>query len=55
MSEQTKTKTRARVPEGQTSYLKTRQKEPNDKGFIGYDTIWESWQKVTDYTTPKRP
>lgn len=48
-------KTRPKVPEGQTSYLRTKQKEPNDKGFVGYDTIWESFQKEAKYETPKRP
>jgi len=53
MSEQSQT--RPKVPEGQTSFLVTRQKEPNEKGFVGYDTIWESFQKEVKYTTPKRP
>lgn len=48
-------KTRPKVPEGETRFLKTRQREPNEKGFIGYDTIWESFQKESQYTTPKRP
>jgi hypothetical protein len=53
MSEQPKT--RPPVPEGNTRFLKTRQKEPDEKGFVGYDTSWESFQKVALYTTPKRP
>lgn len=53
MSEQPKT--RPQVPEGETRYVKTRQKQPNEKGFVGYDTIWESFQKVAEYATPKRP
>jgi hypothetical protein len=53
MSEQSKT--RPKVPEGKTRYLITRQKEPNEKGFVGYETIWESFQKVAEYTTPKHP
>ena len=48
-------KTRPQVPEGRTRFLKTRQKKPNEKGFIGYDTIWESFQKTAKYTTPKQP
>ncbi|MBW9256451.1 MAG: hypothetical protein K1566_03415 [Candidatus Thiodiazotropha sp. (ex. Lucinisca nassula)] len=48
-------KTRPKVPEGKSRYLTTRQKEANEKGFVGYDTIWESFQKVAEYTTPKRP
>ncbi len=47
--------TRPKVPEGNTRYLKTRQMEPNDKGYVGYETIWESFQKEVEYTTPKRP
>ena len=53
MSEQSAT--RPAVPEGNTRFLKTRQKEPNEKGFVGYDTIWESFQKEAQYTTPNRP
>lgn len=46
---------RPKVPEGKARFVLTRQKEPNEKGFVGYDTIWESFQKVAEYTTPKRP
>lgn len=53
MSEQSNT--RPKVPEGKTSYLITRQKEPTKKGFVGYETIWESWQTERKYTTPKKP
>jgi hypothetical protein len=53
MSEQPTT--RPKVPEGSTRYLKTRQKAPTEKGFVGYETIWESFQKTARYTTPKRP
>ncbi|MBT3660580.1 MAG: hypothetical protein HOB37_08025 [Rhodospirillaceae bacterium] len=48
-------KGRPKVPEGKTSYLTTKQMEPNEKGFVGYDTQWESWQKEVPYTTPKKP
>ncbi|MGD1984585.1 MAG: hypothetical protein PVF93_11825 [Chromatiaceae bacterium] len=48
-------KTRPKVPEGKTRYLLTRQKDANEKGYVGYDTIWESFQKEAEYTTPKRP
>ena len=47
--------TRPKVPEGKSRFLTTRQKEPNEKGYVGYDTIWESFQKEVKYTTPKRP
>ena len=46
MSEQPKT--RPQVPEGRTRFLITRQKAPTDKGYVGYDTIWEPWQKVAE-------
>ena len=53
MSEQKNTN--PKVPEGEARYLKTRQKEANEKGFVGYETIWESFQKEAEYTTPKKP
>jgi hypothetical protein len=52
MSEQ---KARPKVPEGQSRFLRTRQKEANDKGYVGYETIWDSFQKVSEYQTPKKP
>lgn len=48
-------KTRPKVPEGKAEYMITRQKEANEKGFVGYETIWEPWQKEVPYTTPKKP
>jgi len=48
-------KTRPKVPEGRSRYVTTRQKEPNEKGFVGYDTIWEPMQKEVPYSTPKKP
>ena len=53
MSEQPKT--RPKVPEGKAAYLTTTQMEPNEKGFVGYKTTWESWQKEVEYSKPKRP
>jgi len=47
--------TRPKVPEGKARFLTTRQKAPNDKGFVGYETIWESFQKEVEYTKPKKP
>ncbi len=52
MSEQ---KTRPQVPDGHSRFVVTRQKQPNDKGFVGYDVIWDSFQKEAKYQTPKRP
>ncbi len=48
-------KTRPKVPEGKSRFLLTRQKAPTETGYVGYDTIWDSFQKVAEYTTPKRP
>ena len=53
MSEQKNT--RPKIPEGEARFVKTRQKEPNEKGFVGYETIWESFQKEAEYTPPKNP
>lgn len=47
--------TKPKVPDGKARFLLTRQKAPNEKGFVGYETIWDSFQKETEYTTPKRP
>ncbi len=53
MSEQKKT--RPKVPEGKARFVKTRQMEPNEKGFVGYETIWEPFHTVAEYVTPKKP
>ena len=53
MSEQPKT--RPKVPEGKTRFLKTRQMAPNEKGYVGYETIWESFQKETRYDRRRMP
>jgi len=28
---------------------------PNAKGFVGYETVWQPFQKEAEYKTPKRP
>jgi hypothetical protein len=43
------------VPEGKTEYVTTRQMQPNDKGFVGYETVWQTFQKEVEYQTPKKP
>ena len=48
-------KTRPEVPEGETKYVTTRQMKPNEKGFVGYETEWKSFQKEAKYETPKTP
>jgi len=53
MSEQKKE--RPKVPTGHADFLTTRQLAANEKGFVGYETIWESFQKEAEYKTPKRP
>jgi hypothetical protein len=52
MSEQKPT---TKVPDGKTRFLTTRQMAPNEKGFVGYETVWESFQKEVEYQTPKKP
>jgi len=52
MSEQ---KQPPKVPDGQTRFFTTRQMAPNDKGFVGFETVWKSLQKEIEYKTPKRP
>ena len=51
MSEQ---KPITKVPDGHARFLTTRQKEPNEKGFVGYETVWEPFQKEAEYETPKK-
>ena len=53
MSEQKPTATK--VPDGKTRFFTTRQMAPNEKGFVGYETIWQPFQKVAEYKTPKKP
>ena len=52
MSEQ---KSTTKVPEGQARFFKTRQMEPTEKGYVGFETIWEPFQKEVEYQTPRRP
>ncbi|HET9403075.1 MAG TPA: hypothetical protein VFO57_00655 [Burkholderiales bacterium] len=52
MSEQ---KPATQVPDGHARFLTTRQMEPNEKGFVGYETVWEKFQKEVEYKTPKQP
>ncbi len=46
---------KAPVPEGKTPYYTTRQMAPNEKGFVGYETVWNEFHKEVPYETPKRP
>ena len=49
-------KTRPKVPEGKSKFLITRQKAITEGAFfVGYDTIWEPFQKEVKYSTPKKP
>ncbi len=45
----------ATVPECKVRYMLTRAKPKNEKGFVGFETIWEPFQKEAEYTTPERP
>lgn len=49
------TKERPKVPEGETEYVTTRQMSANEKGFVGYETEWVTFQKEVKYETPKKP
>ena len=53
MSEQTNI--RPKVPDGYSRFVVTRQKQPDEKGFVGYDVIWDAFQKEAAYQTPKHP
>ena len=48
-------KERPVVPHGKTEYVTTKQMKPTDKGFVGYETKWVSFQKEVKYETPKKP
>ncbi len=48
-------KERPKVPEGKTQYVVTRQMKANEKGFVGYETVWEPFHKEVEYETPKKP
>ncbi len=48
-------KTRPVVPEGKARFVVTKQMRANEKGFVGYETVWESFQKEAKSETPKRP
>jgi hypothetical protein len=44
-----------KVPDGHARFLTTRQLPANEKGFVGYETVWEPFQKEAEYETPKQP
>ena len=44
-----------KVPDGVTPYVTTRQMPPNEKGFVGFETVWKPFQKEVAYKTPKKP
>jgi hypothetical protein len=45
----------AKVPDGHARFVTTRQMPANEKGFVGYQTVWEPFQKEAEYKTPKQP
>jgi hypothetical protein len=53
MSDEKKVPTK--VPEGHARFVTTRQMAPNEAGFVGYETVWEPFQKEGEYKTPKQP
>lgn len=48
-------KERPVVPDGKARFVTTKQMKANEKGFVGYETEWEPFQKEVKYETPKRP
>ena len=44
-----------KVPDGHARFFTTKQKAPNEKGFVGYETVWKPFQKEAPYQTPKEP
>ena len=56
MSDEKKPFCRPKVPDGHAFHVTTRQKEiVPGQFFVGYETIWEPFQKEVKYETPKRP
>ena len=55
MSEEKKPTPAAKVPDGQSRFVTTRQMPPNEKGFVGFETVWKPFQKEAEYKTPKQP
>ncbi|HRD85071.1 MAG TPA: hypothetical protein PLF63_07860 [Rubrivivax sp.] len=45
----------AKVPDGVTRFVTTRQMPANEKGFVGFETVWKPFQKEVPYRTPKKP
>ena len=43
------------VPDGNTPFYTTRQMAANEKGFVGFETVWKPFQKEVEYKTPKKP
>ena len=46
---------RPSVPDGKSRFVVTRQKKADEKGYVGYETVWEPFQKTAEYQTPKKP
>ncbi len=45
----------AQTPDGKSRFFTTKQMPANDKGFVGFETVWEPMQKEVEYQTPKKP
>jgi hypothetical protein len=44
-----------KVPEGVSRFVTTRPMAPNEAGFVGFETVWQPFQKEVEYQTPKKP
>lgn len=44
-----------KVPNGKARFFVTKQMKPTKSGYVGYETVWEPFQKEAKYETPKRP
>ncbi len=45
----------ATVPPCKVRFMETRPLPKDEKGFAGFETIWEPWHKEAEYTIPERP
>jgi len=46
---------KAKIADAETRFFTTRQMKPNEKGYVGYETIWKPFHKEVPYETPKKP
>ena len=53
MREEKKPAPAVKVPDGCARFVTARQMPPYEKGFVGYETVWEPFQKEAEYKTPR--